>query len=484
VAFGPVPIRPQHRISLLSDVRSVLPQSASTSVLADLRGQILDSAATHRTDGRSGRPAQLVRIALAYPETDPLGWLAANEAETQVYWSGRNESLEVAGIGCADSVDQKASIDYQVVLQRLRSAIGAGPGDLRYYGGIRFDRYHPISDEWRSFSAYRFWLPRFELHRDGEHSRIICNLLFPEDQGRIEDILDELDRLSEHVEPMSPDQRDLHVLRRSDFPDRQGWDSTMSWALDSFRSAQLEKIVLARRSDLTFGQTLDPVDLMARLRALTHDCYHFLFQPEPERAFIGSSPERLVSRSGRYVATEAVAGTRPRGSLPDEDAALSSQMLRSEKDRREHEFVRQTVAAAMAPLCTTFQQDQTVSVMRLASRMHLFSGMWGTLNDGMTDADLMRALHPTPAVGGVPTKVAVEAIAYHEPFDRGWYAGPVGWIGTDSSEFAVGIRSALVADNVLSLYAGAGIVEGSVAADEWDEVEQKISDFLQALAES
>ena len=120
----------------------------------------------------------------------------------------------------------------------------------------------------------------------------------------------------------------------------------------------------------------------------------------------------------------------------------------------------------------------------MASRMHLFSRMWGTLNDSVTDADLMRALHPTPAVGGVPTGVAMEAIAHHAPFDRGWYAGPVGWIGTDSSEFAVGIRSALIAKTRLSLFAGAGIVEGSVASDEWEEVEQKIFDFLQALSGS
>ena len=457
---------------------------SAVSVLEELKRQIVDSVASHRTDRRSDPHAQLVRIALPYPTTDPLAWLAANDMDSAVYWSGRNDTVEVAGIGCADSVDKEATTDYKVVLHRLRTAIGSAPGDIRYYGGIRFDRYHDIADEWSAFSAYRFWLPRFEMHRERGHSRIICNLVFPEDQSRIDELLDDLNSLSEDGAALEPGKVNLEPLSRVDFPDHAGWDETMEWALRAFRDAELEKIVLARRSDLTFGSSLDPVDLMARLRSLTHDCYHFLFQPERGSAFIGSSPERLISRSGRYVATEAVAGTRPRGGSPDEDAELSSQMLQSEKDRREHEFVRQSVAAAMAPLCTSFQQDQTVSVMRLASRMHLFSSMWGTLNEGVTDADLMRALHPTPAVGGVPTKTAMEAIGYFEPFDRGWYAGPVGWIGTDASEFAVGIRSALVAERKLSLFAGAGIVEGSVSSDEWDEVEQKISDFLQALAGS
>jgi menaquinone-specific isochorismate synthase len=425
----------------------------------------------------------LVRISLPFPDTDPLAWLAAHDHDVRVYWSGRNEPLEVAGVGCADVVDNEAVIDYRSVLQRMRSAIASGPGDLRYYGGIRFDRYHSIADEWRVFSVYRFWLPRFELNRAEGQTRLICNLAFPEDLDRIDDVLAMLDTLSDENQPRTSDH-DFTILRRQDYPDRSDWDSIMTWALEAFRRAELEKVVLARRSDLTFRDSLDAVDLMARLRELTHDCYHFLFQPKGGKAFLGSSPERLISRSGRYVATEAVAGTRPRGDSTEEDEGLADGMLSSEKDRREHELVRQSVAAAMAPLCTSFQQDQNVSVMRLDSRMHLFSSMWGTLNEGVNDADLMRALHPTPAVGGVPTGTAMEAIGHHEPFDRGWYAGPIGWIGTDSSEFAVGIRSALISRNTLSLYAGAGIVEGSVASDEWDEVEQKISDFLEALSGS
>jgi menaquinone-specific isochorismate synthase len=466
-------------------VPNVISHSSEASVLAELGRQIVDSAASHRTDSRFDRSVQLVRISLPYPDTDPLAWLAANNSDVRVYWSGRNEPLEVAGIGCADVVDNENIIDYKSVLQRLRSVIASGPGDLRYYGGIRFDRYQQVAEEWKPFSVYRFWLPRFELNRSDSQTRITCNLVFPDDGDRIEDVVAMLGRLStDHDEALKYDRSDLEILSRRDFPDRTQWNETMAWALDAFRRAELEKIVLARRSVLTFGEPLDAADLMERLRALTHDCYHFLFQPKAGRAFLGSSPERLISRSGRYVATEAVAGTRPRGIDDDHDASLASQMLKSEKDRREHEFVRQSVAAAMAPLCTSFQQDQNVSVMRLDSRMHLFSSMWGTLNEGVNDADLMRALHPTPAVGGVPTATAMEAIAHHEPFDRGWYAGPIGWIGTDSSEFAVGIRSALVNGDRLSLYAGAGIVEGSIASDEWDEVEQKISDFLQALAGS
>ena len=105
----------------------------------------------------------------------------------------------------------------------------------------------------------------------------------------------------------------------------------------------------------------------------------------------------------------------------------------------------------------------------------------GTLRDGVGDAELLTALHPTPAVGGYPTDRAVREIAEREPFDRGWYAGPVGWVGRDGAEFAVAIRSGLVEGSTLSVFAGAGIVAGSVPGNEWEELDYKISHFTQAL---
>jgi len=99
----------------------------------------------------------------------------------------------------------------------------------------------------------------------------------------------------------------------------------------------------------------------------------------------------------------------------------------------------------------------------------------------VSDAALMQALHPSPAVGGVPTNKAIAYLREHEPFDRGWYAGPVGWVGPESGEFAVAIRSGLVRGNTLSLYSGAGIVDGSTPDGEWSEIETKLSNALSAL---
>jgi menaquinone-specific isochorismate synthase len=151
--------------------------------------------------------------------------------------------------------------------------------------------------------------------------------------------------------------------------------------------------------------------------------------------------------------------------------------LHSAKDLSEHTYVSKGIREALEPLCEELEIEDCVSEMKLARGRHLRSKVRGTLEDDVTDAALLDAMHPTPAVGGHPRSEALEQIHALEPFDRGWYAGPVGWIGQEASEFAVGIRSGLVRGRKLALFSGAGIVTGSVPGEEWAEIEQKIGDF-------
>jgi menaquinone-specific isochorismate synthase len=151
--------------------------------------------------------------------------------------------------------------------------------------------------------------------------------------------------------------------------------------------------------------------------------------------------------------------------------------MHSEKDLSEHAFVRIGIEETLGPLCEEIEVEGAVSEMKLARGRHLRSRVSGTLREGVTDAALLDALHPTPAVGGHPRAKALGEIWALERFDRGLYAGPIGWIGADASEFAVGIRSGLVRGRTLALFSGAGIVASSVPDEEWAEIEQKIGDF-------
>jgi menaquinone-specific isochorismate synthase len=165
---------------------------------------------------------------------------------------------------------------------------------------------------------------------------------------------------------------------------------------------------------------------------------------------------------------------------------LSEDLRNSPKDRHEHQLVVNNLQAILAELCDSvtiessaeraFRQRE-LTILKLNKVQHLYTQCHGTLTANLTDADILPKLHPTPAVGGFPRPQALKLIQELEPFERGWYAAPVGWIGADEAEFAVAIRSGLIDRDRLLLFAGAGIVRGSQPEEEWAEIENKIRHF-------
>ncbi len=428
--------------------------------------------------GDGAASEQIVRVAVPVAPVDPFAWLRAQQAGEKIYWSGRGDGAEVAAVGVADR-HAAAAPDGLDALEDDLLPLLATNCTARYYGGLRFDPAQAAEGAWQAFGAYHFVLPRFELRVERGEVMLACNLVLPHDLGRREAILQQIHALAFPLQPLEG-ALPLPILR-TDAPDRDGWRRNIAWALNAFSKEKLGKVVLARRAVFGFAENLDPLLLLKRLAAATPGCFHFGFQPEPGLTFVGASPERLVRRDGRRVQSEAVAGTRPRGATAHDDDRLRDELLHSEKDQREHAFVRRSIKETLGPLCETLQVETITGDMKLAHGRHLRSGIDGTLREGVTHFDLLCALHPTPAVGGYPTPEALEAIRRLEPFDRGWYAGPVGWLGADAAEFAVGIRTGLVAPRRLALFSGAGIVEGSVPEAEWDEIEQKIADFVEVL---
>jgi len=414
-------------------------------------------------------------------DVSPLEWIRAQDLEEAVYWAGRDSDRTVAAVGAARVLrSTDIPVDYGRLQRRLAPRLSALPADARYYGGLRFDASQagtPAAPDrsWDAFGTYRFILPRFELLIEGETTALACNLVFPQDSGQ-------KDALASAVRSLSfpeGDSSDLlpAALDRTDSPSRTEWNRMVRWALDTINDGALDKVVLARRIALGFGAELDPFRLLRHLRLAAPNSFHFGVRPAEGPAFVGASPERLVCRYGDRIRSEAVAGTRPRGETPEADEVLREELLRSPKERREHAFVQEAICSNLETLCVGVQTPDPPSDLTLTRSRHLHAPITGTLRPDTSTIDLIQTLHPTPAVGGVPTEVALEAIRSREPFDRGWYAGPIGWIGPQSADFAVAIRSGLVDDTRTALFSGAGIVEGSVAEREWEEVEQKIGDF-------
>lgn len=454
--------------------------------LADDRShRTASSDALHRLAGRveralekNGGERRVLRLTepLEQP-VHPLRWLGSQPASEKIYWSGREDGSRVAAAGVADLLGAGTAGGYEALAELAESTLA--DSGARYYGGLRFDPGSEPAGAWAEFGAWRFVLPRLELISGEDGPELACNLSLPRDAARAGRILAELHR---SPLPAGGPAGELPLpISRLDSPDRAGWELNIGQALSAFERGELRKAVLARRAEFGFAGDLDPELLLANLEAATPGCFHFGLRPEGGAAFVGASPERLYRREGREVTSEAVAGTLPRGDSTESDEALRAWLLGSDKDRREHGYVRDGVREVLSGLCDELEVEEGVSEMKLASRRHLVSGVRGTLRERVTDADLLAAMHPTPAVGGYPREAARRFLREAEPFDRGFYAGPVGWIGAEAAEFAVGIRSGLVDGDRLALYSGAGIVEGSTAEAEWQEIEQKISDFAAVL---
>ena len=418
----------------------------------------------------------------------PLGapeWLAAQTLLPKIYWHARRDSMVTAAVGEADRCMGGPDAGYGSLRAHLDAVLPKSDARARYFGGFRFDPSAPDDEVWQGFPTFLFTLPRFAYLRNEDRGVLACNLILPRDLSRKDAILSDIERLrfpDRFAGPAFGARMPL-LLSRTDEPDQAGWKRSIEWALDVFaqRRRHLEKVVLARRTLLTFSESLDAFALLKKLQEATPSCFHYGFQFEPGAALVGATPERLFHRSGRYIRTEAVAGTCVRGDTEAEDAGALASLLASAKDQREHAYVRESIRDTLDPLCQEFRIDEEASGLQQARRWHLVSRSSGLLKRDIHGSDVMVALHPTPAVGGYPVELALAAIRDLEGFDRGWYAGPVGWIGPQGAEFAVALRCGLVRDRALFLFAGAGIVEGSDPVAEWNEIEQKISDILGVL---
>jgi len=428
---------------------------------------------------------QAFRIEIPIAKTDPLHWLQAQTNGSKIYWSDREGRFEMAGLGQADCVEEIGKVEYSHLFARLVGGLSCAHPGLRYYGGIQFAESGTLDTRWKKFGAYRFVVPRFELLNRNGLSYFVCNAFHrgvANDRQEFDAILSDLAALT--FSCGHPPEERPRIVSRQDQPDGSNWRSLVSKALDCFEQHQLEKVVLARETRLECSKPINPWSLITRLQHVGNGVYHFCFQPEPGVAFVGASPERLYKRVSGYLQSEAIAGTRPRGRSDTSDAALGEDLLHNEKELREHRFVRDNIRQAFESLCREVRDHGNLSLVRLRECQHLACSFEGILTNGHSDVDIMSALHPTPAVGGFPTQEAVAWIRANEPFERGWYAGPVGWIGYDSSEFAVAIRSALIDGTALSVYTGAGVVPGSDPAHEWQEIEDKIGTFLHVLADA
>lgn len=384
-----------------------------------------------------------------------LEWLAVQPAFPQFYWRHRDGHEEAAVCGALSLFTQP---------EQAQAFIRAHQG-VRIWGLNAFD------------GVAHLFLPRLEiLSREGE-AQLTLNLF---SESSLRDDAAAAGRWLDKVvpaRPIAPLKAEVNKVRHQ--PERAGWEIMLHEALKAIDRQQMEKVVLARNTLLTLDDLLSAPAMMDASRRVNHRCYHFMLRFDAHSAFLGSSPERLYRRNGLQLLTEALAGTVANHPERQRSLALAQWLQCDGKNQHENLLVVDDICQRLQGGAGTLDVLPP-EVVRLRKVQHLRRRIEGQLNRG-DDVDCLQRLQPTAAVAGLPRQAAREFIRQHEPFSRGWYAGSAGYLSSSLSEFCVSLRCAQLEGERLRLYAGAGIVAGSDAAEEWQEIENKAAGLLTLL---
>lgn len=445
-------------------------------------------AAEH--DGRE----KIASITLRVKHIDPLAVLdSIYEGEAHHYYmENRFQGWALAGAEAVVSRTWNGPARFrdarEFATQMADNTIAIGDMSLPFsgplfFGGFSF--FDQMESEDASFPSAMLFVPQWQVAKDGKHYVAVANVLVTAGTD-VDSIAQRIWSAHEKFTTFSYDKPPAppvyHILEENEVGGDASFPGNVGRALDKIRQGAYHKIVLARALDLVFDNPCNPLKILNRLRQDYPSCHCFSLQHESGTSFIGATPERLVSVRDGLFQTEAIAGSRARDPDAGEDARLAGELLSSEKDLREHQLVVDSIQKRLSELGIEPTIESEPGLLVLSNVQHLHTPVRGELPDGMHILDIAECLHPTPAVGGTPREAVVDDIAEWEPFQRGLFAGITGWFDTrGNGEFAVGIRSALTHGATARLYAGAGIVNGSVPESELRETSVKMEALLRCI---
>lgn len=456
---------------------------------------------------KNGRRA-LVSLSARVPRRDPLAALEAcyrslslemqladHVAMGMAYWARPSQSFAIAALGAAavlsptSAADRFAAVDDEwrhllsdaLIESDSPELPGVGPTLI---GGFSFDPAGPASKRWAAFPRAHMIVPQMHLTMHNDETWLTVSAIVDE-RGKPDHSVDHLANLRDsflNADTRREQNEGSLTTLAADLP-QGAWTALVADAVQRIRSGDFRKVVLARS---VHGVTSDPANPFAVLRQLTaahRDALVYGYWRD-EKAFIGASPERLVSLDGSEVSASSLAGTVKRGMTPDEDAALARELQSSAKDLGEHAAVRDMLHEILSDVGDDVRSTDTPEILTLSNVHHLHTEVTANLREGYSLLDVVSRLHPTPAVGGTPRNEALEFIRENEHLDRGWYAAPIGWLDRTGGEFAVALRSGIIDGTRFALYAGCGIVADSNPEEELAESVLKLEPMRSAISAS
>lgn len=438
--------------------------------------------------------SQLISTTIAAPGLTPQMLLRQAQGQERFFWQAAGQTAVFAGFGVAADLRAWGPARFESIQQQAQALFsGAHVEDAgqplaapRLFGGFSFREDFTPDNTWAFFHPAQFILPHYQLAQIDGESWLTLNAVLPPEE-RDADILPQL-RLA-----LNERYRQLQTApalasagpstAQIDYPmSYESWQQMVRQALYAMRGGALNKVVLSRVCEIRFDAHV-AVDSALHYLAHTYaDCYCFLFEPRPFHAFYGATPELLAQVQGHTLTTMGLASSIRRGQTAVEDEALAQELLASHKDLYEHAVVVDSIRRRLAPVVSELIVAPKPEVLRLGYIQHLYTPLYGRLQQATGILPIIELLHPTPALGGTPRHLALPFISEAEPVPRGWYAAPIGCIDHNlDGEFGVAIRSAIAQDRRVWLHAGAGIVADSDPQKEWQETALKFKPMLHAL---
>lgn len=349
-------------------------------------------------------------------------------------------------------------------------------GEVKFIGLKKADQKEGLpSEEERLLRPYWFCLQDFEE----ENPQSIAPQAYLLKEGSDYSLYLEGQDSLDHILNLSPEattKKTALVLTSCLDKEKTHWREMMEQAFSLLESQELKKIVLARKLNFTLKNAFHFSHFYHQAREQKGPRSYFMahnLSPE-SGVFVSLTPETLFHKRKDKVSVDIIAGTRPRS----EDSKQDDELLNSKKDRLEHQLVKDYVLQELENLGEIHPTHQETSLLKLPTLIHLFSRVELSLKDNISSLDLIRALHPTPAVGGLPKFKALAEIKKLEKFKRQYFAAPIGILGPEQEIFAVAIRSFLLKEREISFFAGAGIVKGSDVEAEWQETAKKMHSLI------
>ena len=418
-----------------------------------------------------------------------LAFFAAGERYKgqRFFWQNRAQTVTLVGLGHAYTITNNADHERFDAVEQQWQQLTQNLPKLEVqpvlFGGFAFDPARNHSTQWRNLPHSIFALTTFQLVMKNDTSYVTIHYISRDTNNEtafneLRKQRDELIHAAQVKEVRTYDKPHVVEIRE---PGKKKYLQSIAGVTELIQQNAAQKVVIARSLALKFEEPPTSTQVLSHMKQQQPESYLFGFEHE-DGLFFGASPERLVKVENGQAYSSCVAGSIRRGATAEEDERLGAELLGDNKNRGEHHYVVEMISDIFHQTCTDVKVPDGPRLLKIRDIQHLFTPVEGRLHDGATILQLVKLLHPTPALGGVPREAALDIIRRCETMDRGLYAAPIGWLDAEGNgEFAVAIRSALLTADEAHLYAGGGIVAHSQPQSEYEETLVKFRPMLRAL---